>query len=164
MHTQIGDFEEDFEEESIFLAKRSIFAYSMSRASWKLLIWLFIWYFRGPSTCILWPVRFFVTLWSATGSISWDLIISVPCQYWQIIWQLPSPNPLSSWMENHMKVFVQKKSWFFSAEKLCGRILCCWKWLGETESYFRTIGCRWTSWQPKDSREERRGIKINSHS
>ena len=38
---------------------------------WKLLIWRFLWYIWGPATCILWAVRFFVTFWEWTGSISW---------------------------------------------------------------------------------------------
>ena len=31
----------------------------------------------GPCTCILWLVRFFVTLWSATDSISWNLVVRI---------------------------------------------------------------------------------------
>ena len=31
----------------------------------------------GPCTCILWLVRFFVTLWSATHSISWNLVVRI---------------------------------------------------------------------------------------
>ena len=49
----------------------------MSHIFWKLLIWRFIWYIWGPSTCILWPVRFFVTLWFATGSISWNHVLNI---------------------------------------------------------------------------------------
>ena len=64
-----------FGKESIFLAKRSVFAYSISHFFWKILVWRFIWYIWGPSMCILWPVRFFVTLWFATGSISWNHVV-----------------------------------------------------------------------------------------
>ena len=35
--------------------------------------------------CILWPVRFFVTLWFATGSISWNLISEEFYSIW-ILW------------------------------------------------------------------------------
>ena len=34
-----------------------------------------IWHIWGPATCILWPVRFFVTLRESTGSISWNLVL-----------------------------------------------------------------------------------------
>ena len=64
-----------FGKESIFLAKRSVFAYSISHFFWKILVWRFIWYIWGPSMCILWPVRFFVTLWFRTGSINWNLVV-----------------------------------------------------------------------------------------
>ena len=59
----------------IFLAKRSIVAYSISYIFWKLLSQRLIWHIWGPATCILWPVRFFVTLWESTGSISWNLVL-----------------------------------------------------------------------------------------
>ena len=59
-----------------FLAKRSTFAYSMSYIFWKLFVWRLIWYVWGPSMRILWPVRFFVTKWESTGSISWNLVLS----------------------------------------------------------------------------------------
>ena len=74
-----------FCKESIFLAKHRknwllgpnsrFFSYRMSHIFWKLLIWQFIWYIWDPATCILWPVRFFVTLWFATGNISWNLVL-----------------------------------------------------------------------------------------
>ena len=64
-----------FCKESIFLARQSIFAYSMSHIFWKLIIWRLIWYICRPSMCILWQVRSFVTLWIATSSISWNLVI-----------------------------------------------------------------------------------------
>ena len=60
---------------SIFLAKRSIFAYSIPYIFWKLLLQRLIWHIWGPAMCILWPVRFFVTLWESTGSISWNLVV-----------------------------------------------------------------------------------------
>ena len=50
---------------------------------WKLLIWRFLLYIWGPATCILWAVRFFVTLWSATGSVSWNLVF---CNWILHIW------------------------------------------------------------------------------
>ena len=61
---------------SIFLAKRSIVAYSIPYIFWKLLFQRLIWHIWGPATCILWPVRFFVTLWESTGSISWNLVLT----------------------------------------------------------------------------------------
>ena len=45
----------------------------MSHIFWKLLVYRLIWNIWGPSLCILWPVRFFVTLWEWTGSTSWNL-------------------------------------------------------------------------------------------
>ena len=60
---------------SIFLAKRSIVAYSIPYIFWKLLFQRLIWHIWGLATCILWPVRFFVTLWFATGSISWNIVL-----------------------------------------------------------------------------------------
>ena len=68
----MGGFEVFFCTKSIFLAKRSIVAYSIQYIFWKLLSWRLIWYIWGPSTCIQWPVRFFVTFWEWTGSISWN--------------------------------------------------------------------------------------------
>ena len=44
---------------------------------WKLLFQRLIWHIWGPSTCILWSVRFFVSFWESTGSISWNLVIFV---------------------------------------------------------------------------------------
>ena len=41
---------------------------------WKLFFQRLIWHIWGPSTCILWPARFFVPLWEATSSISWNLV------------------------------------------------------------------------------------------
>ena len=73
-------------KESIFLVKWSIFAYSMSHIFWKISIWRLIWYIWGPSTCILWPVRFFVTLCFGTGSISWKHVyILVLWQIWKML-------------------------------------------------------------------------------
>ena len=57
------------------IAKRSIFDYSMVHIFWKLLIWWLIWYIWGPSTCILWPVRFFATENEQTvlaETLQWD--------------------------------------------------------------------------------------------
>ena len=70
MHTKIADVE------VLFLAKRSIFAYSMSPIFWKLLVWQLNWYIWGPSMCILWPVIMFITLWEWTGSISRNLVVT----------------------------------------------------------------------------------------
>ena len=41
----------------------------------KLLFQRLIWHIWGPSTCILWSLRFFVTLWDWTGSISRNLVV-----------------------------------------------------------------------------------------
>ena len=44
---------------------------------WKQLFQRLIWHIWIPSTCILWSVRFFVTFWDWTVSISWNLVITV---------------------------------------------------------------------------------------
>ena len=49
--------------------------YSIPYIFWKLLFQRLIWHIWGPATSILWPVRFFVTLWESTGCISWNLVI-----------------------------------------------------------------------------------------
>ena len=43
---------------------------------WKLLASRLIWFMWRPSTCIVWPVRFFVILWEWTGSISGNLVVT----------------------------------------------------------------------------------------
>ena len=69
----------------IFLAKRSIVAYSIPYIFWKLLFQRLIWHIWGPAMCILWPVRFFVTLWESTGSISWNLVVCTCTVIWSFL-------------------------------------------------------------------------------
>ena len=111
--SKIGDFEVFFCTKSIFLAKRSIVAYSIPYIFWKLLFQRLIWHILGPAKCILWPVRFFATFWKSTGSISWNLFIvqwRVQCSNtrpnWKLNWQILKqiqittewdPNTLVQW-------------------------------------------------------------------
>ena len=69
----------------------------MSHIFWKLIIWRFIWYILGTSTCILRPVRFFVTLWFPTGSINWNLVLRSAFGDVKINWHtlLPGRHPIT---------------------------------------------------------------------
>ena len=64
-----------------FMLRKKSFSNLSKSTSWfrgsKLMIDLTHSHIWGPCTCILWLVRFFVTLWSATDSISWNLVVRI---------------------------------------------------------------------------------------
>ena len=59
---------------SSFLVDCALFWCSIPYIFWKLLFQQSIWSIWRPFMCILWSVRFFVTFWESTGSISWNLV------------------------------------------------------------------------------------------
>ena len=77
MSTKIAHFEVFFLHKIDFPGQAVNFCLFILYIFWKLLFQPLIWHIWIPSTCILWSVRFFVTFWDWTGSISLNLVLYI---------------------------------------------------------------------------------------
>ena len=68
LHTKIAPFEVFFLLQRIYFPGQTI-NFCLQHVT-HILVWRLIWYIWGPSTWVLWSVRFFVTLWDCENQLT----------------------------------------------------------------------------------------------